>query len=75
MKKLLLLPFIGFPYFLIAQHSPPKKLSPEGYEINIQMRPFKNQMIYLAHYFGNEYPIVDSALLNGRSEAVFKGGK
>ena len=46
-----------------------------GYEISITFKPFKNQYIYLGHYFGKTYPIIDSALLNDKSEAVFKGPK
>lgn len=46
-----------------------------GYEIKITLRPFKNQYIYLGHYYGKQLPIIDSALLNDKSEAVFKGDK
>ncbi|MGB3006892.1 MAG: thioredoxin-like domain-containing protein [Chitinophagaceae bacterium] len=46
-----------------------------GYEIKVTFKPFKKQYIYLGHYFGKTYPIVDSALLNDKSEAVFKGTK
>lgn len=47
----------------------------DGYEIKITFKPFKNQYIYLGHYFGKTYPIIDSALLNDKSEAVFKGAQ
>ena len=47
--------------------------SDAGYEIKVTFKPFKNQYIYLGHYFGKTYPIIDSALLNEKSEAVFKG--
>ncbi|MES1216500.1 MAG: thioredoxin-like domain-containing protein [Bacteroidota bacterium] len=47
----------------------------EGYEIKITFKPFKNQYIYLGHYFGKQYPIIDSVKLNEKSEAVFKGPK
>ncbi len=46
-----------------------------GYEIKVTFKPFKNQHIYLGHYFGKTYPIIDSAMLNDKSEAVFKGTK
>ncbi len=46
-----------------------------GYSIKITFKPFKNQYIYLGHYFGKSYPIIDSAMLNDKSEAVFKGTK
>ena len=44
-----------------------------GYEIKITFNPFKNQYIYLGHYFGKQYPIIDSVKLNDKSEAVFRG--
>jgi len=46
-----------------------------GYEIKVTLKPFKNQYIYLGHYYGKQLPIIDSALLNDKSEAVFKGSK
>jgi thiol-disulfide isomerase/thioredoxin len=46
-----------------------------GYQIKVTFKPFKKQFIYLGHYFGKTYPIIDSALLNDKSEAVFKGDK
>lgn len=50
-------------------------LSQTGYEIKVTLKPFKNQYIYLGHYSGKQLPIIDSALLNDKSEAVFKGTK
>ncbi len=47
----------------------------EGYEIKVSFKPFKNQYIYLGHYFGKTYPIIDSAKLNENSDAIFKGPK
>lgn len=46
-----------------------------GYEIKITLKPFKNQWIYLGHYYGKQLPIVDSIKLNEKSEGVFKGSK
>lgn len=46
-----------------------------GYEIKVTFKPFKKQYIYLGHYFGKTYPIIDSAMLNDKSEAVFRGAK
>ena len=46
-----------------------------GYEIKVTLKPFKNQYIYLGHYYGKQLPIIDSALLNDKSEAIFKGSK
>ena len=47
----------------------------DGYEIKITLKPFKNQYVYLGHYYGKQLPIVDSVLLNNNSEGVFKGPK
>ncbi|MFM7671403.1 MAG: thioredoxin-like domain-containing protein [Bacteroidota bacterium] len=46
-----------------------------GYEIQVTLKPFKNQYIYLGHYFGKTYPIIDSVKLDGNSRGVFKGDK
>ncbi len=46
-----------------------------GYEIKVTFRPFKNQYIYLGHYFGKTYPIIDSVKLDQNSQAVFRGEK
>lgn len=67
MKKILFFPLLLSSLFLYAQQ--------DGYEIKVTFRPFKNQFIYLGHYFGKQYPIVDSALLDENSVAVFKGPK
>ncbi|MEJ7911894.1 MAG: hypothetical protein WKF70_01980, partial [Chitinophagaceae bacterium] len=47
----------------------------EGYEIKVTLKPFTRQYIYLGHYFGKQLPIIDSVLLNEKSEGVFKGNK
>jgi thiol-disulfide isomerase/thioredoxin len=44
-----------------------------AYEIRITFKPFKNQYIFLGHYFGKQLPIIDSVKLNDKSEGVFKG--
>lgn len=64
MKRFILLPGLLFSIAAAAQ---------KGYEIKVTFKPFKNQFIYLGHYFGKQYPIIDSAMLNDKSEAVFKG--
>src|SRR5689334_24209385 len=45
----------------------------DGYEIKVTLKPFKNEYIYLGHYSGKQYPVVDSVKLNDKSEGVFKG--
>ncbi len=47
----------------------------QGYEIRVKLSPLKNQYIYLGHYLGKQLPIIDSAMLDQNSVAVFKGSK
>jgi thiol-disulfide isomerase/thioredoxin len=65
-------------------YAPPKKpastaAKPQaaagGYEITVTLKPFKNQWIYLGHYYGKQMPIIDSVKLNDRSEGTFRGSK
>ncbi len=44
-----------------------------GYNIPITLTPLKNTWIYLGCHFGKYKNLVDSALLNDKSEGVFKG--
>src|SRR5215212_10110808 len=57
---------LGLSLFLSAQNA---------YEIKVTLKPFKKQFIYLGHYYGKQLPIIDSVLLNDKSEGVFKGTK
>ena len=66
MKKLLLIPVLLLTAIAFAQ---------PGYEIKVTLKPFKNEYIYLGHYSGKQYPVVDSVKLNDKSEGVFKGAK
>ncbi len=63
MKNCLLLLFISIGFTSWAQ---------KGYEIKVTLKPFKNQYIYLGHYAGTQLPVVDSVLLNEKSQGVFK---
>ncbi len=51
------------------------QVNAQGYEIKVTLTPFKNQYIYLGSYYGKQLPIVDSALLNDKGEATFKGNQ
>ena len=66
MKRILILAGIFLSFGAFSQGS---------YEIKITFKPFKNQYIYLGHYFGKSYPIIDSVKLDDKSEGVFKGNK
>jgi cytochrome oxidase Cu insertion factor (SCO1/SenC/PrrC family) len=54
---------------------PAKPASPAaaGYSIQLDIKPFKNQWIYLAYYYGGIKGLADSAFLNADSKGVFKG--
>lgn len=66
MKRLLLVPILLTTLVTLAQ---------TGYEIKVTLRPFTNQYIYLGHYSGKQFPVVDSVKLNAQSQGVFKGTK
>ncbi len=66
MKRILLLPLLFLGLNLFSQ---------EGYEIRITFKPFRGEYIYLGHYFGKQYPIVDSVKLDHNSQGVFKGSQ
>jgi len=44
-----------------------------AYEITVTFKPYKDQYIYLGHYFGKSYPIIDSVKVDQNSRGVFKG--
>jgi peroxiredoxin len=45
------------------------------YEIKVTLTPFKTGYLYLAHHFGTKQYLIDSAALNSKSEAVFRGNQ
>lgn len=71
MKKLILFPVLLFSTLLFAQSG----FQQPGYEIKVTVKPFKNQFVYLGHYSGKQYPVVDSVKLNDKSEGTFKGSR
>lgn len=50
----------------IAQSQP-------GYDISIQLKPYKNSKIYLGYHYGKVKALADSAILDGNSTGKFKG--
>ena len=66
MKKLSFLPLVFLATTIWGQ---------TGHQITVTFKPFKNQYIYLGHYFGKQYPIIDSVKLDANSTGVFKGSK
>jgi len=73
MKRLVFLTAILSPFFAFSQTNKPA--TDEGYELKVTFKPFKNQWIFLGHYYGKQLPIIDSVMVNDKSEGVFKGDK
>ena len=49
--------------------------SAQGYEIKVQVKPWKDTTLYLANYFGSKLYYADTAQVNKKGVAVFKGKK
>ncbi len=45
----------------------------QGYEIKVTIRPFTKGYLFLANYYGQKQMLVDSALIDKNSQAVFSG--
>lgn len=50
-----------------------KQAAPKGRNISITLTPLKNCKVYLGSHYGNGKALVDSAMLNDKSQGVFKG--
>jgi peroxiredoxin len=50
-------------------------IAQKGYKIDVNIKSFKNQYIYLGYYFGKTLPIKDSVKLNNSGMGTFKGGE
>ena len=46
-----------------------------GYKIDVQIKPYQNQWIYLAYYYGGIKGLADSAYLDAGSKGVFTGAE
>jgi thiol-disulfide isomerase/thioredoxin len=44
-----------------------------GYKIDVAVKPFKNQFVYLGYYYGSSLPIKDSIKLDHNGKGTFKG--
>jgi hypothetical protein len=67
MKKFNLLFFLAACTFNLSAQT--------GYNIDITLRPFSNQKIYLGYYYGKIKALTDSAVLDNSSKGVFQGAK
>lgn len=84
---ILALPVLIFAQKKPVRNPPPKPVAPKqtivntatnnaaGYKIEITAKPYKNQWIYLAYYFGGIKGLQDSAMVNNESKAIFKSNK
>ncbi|MGQ9848350.1 MAG: thioredoxin-like domain-containing protein [Bacteroidales bacterium] len=43
----------------------------QGYKIKVKIMPLKNQPVYLGYHYGDNQYVVDTAMLNNNSEAIF----
>ncbi|MBE7171422.1 MAG: DUF5106 domain-containing protein [Williamsia sp.] len=48
-------------------------LAQAGYRINVTLKPYKNQYVYLGYYYGKLKALADSALLDNNSSGVLTG--
>jgi hypothetical protein len=46
---------------------------PSGYQIGINLKPYKNQYVYLGYYYGKIKALADSTMLDGNSAGSFTG--
>ena len=44
-----------------------------GYQIDVQLKPYKNTQVYLGYYYGEVRALADSAKLDAASKGTFKG--
>jgi thiol-disulfide isomerase/thioredoxin len=83
MKKLVFAFMAGFllPNLLIAQNARPAQntkaktstsAAPVGHSIEIVLKPYQNTKVYIGTNYGRNRVLADSALLNEKSEGVFK---
>lgn len=45
----------------------------QGYNIAVDLKPYRNTYVYLGYYYGDIRAVADSALLDDQSKGVFKG--
>ena len=50
-------------------------MAQSGYNIRVNVKPFKNQYVYLGYHYGKKKALADSAMLDANSNGAFKGTK
>lgn len=59
--------------FIIAITALKELFGQSGYQIDVQLKPYKNERVYLGYYYGEIRALADSAMLDGQSRGKFKG--
>lgn len=62
-------------FFSNAQNTAQTKKNPQGYKIDLTLKPLKNQWVYLYSYYGKSFQLHDSAMLSEAGKLSFKGSK
>lgn len=69
--------FALLPFFLLGTLNSGAQSKPVtgsgGYDIKLSIKPYKNQWVYLAYYYGSIKGLADSAWLDAGSNGSFKG--
>lgn len=50
-------------------------LSQTGYNIAVELKPYRNTFVYLGYYYGDVRALADSVKLDGNSRGVFNGAE
>jgi thiol-disulfide isomerase/thioredoxin len=61
--------------FTVAVTALTKLYGQSGYQIDLELKPYKNAQIYLGYYYGEIRALADSTMLDGQSRGRFKGTK
>lgn len=60
-------------FFVVALFSTVRAQT--GYEINVELKPYKNSQVYLGYYYGEVRAVADSVMLDEQSKGSFKGAE
>jgi hypothetical protein len=63
----------AFSLFLLACALCVSSFAQNGYAINLTLKPYKNEYVYLGYHYGKIKALADSVKLDANSKGVFKG--
>lgn len=63
----------AFSLFLLACTLCVSSFAQNGYAINVTLKPYKNEFVYLGYHYGKIKALADSVKLDANSKGVFKG--